>query len=365
LHIFPGKANNARIGQELTLAMAFKLVNTASRSRYPGQPGRIKKKVSIQIFSRVCILLLLLTHFEIPELKIPSEIEGSISYKSIPCPEIIMDATKESSHAIPHAKEMRNASLCRSLAHQHKFFSVRDSVLSWVKSHKEERYLLRGTGKGGRLFAFKLNKDYAFRHIFKSGGTTIQEQTRAGHVPQWSVGNRSLMTLVRDPIDHFLSGWAECGYRCFDEMMNLTTSDAYDDRVTAWLQYVQSPKSKPCLKRVMLHSMPQANYLWEGDSKFEWDGKLDLVGDLDELPGLLELIDVHYNESLKKGNVAKGNEIKNRYFPRNKNILSNSTLKSICSYVALDYYLFSFEPPLACRKELLMANVADTNIIVQ
>ena len=333
--------------------MSIRIVNTAIKCREPQKKYRIQNA-----FLYGCIFLLLLTHFEIiPELKIPSEIEGSVSYTSIPCPEIIMDATKASSHAIPHAKEMKNASLCRSLAHQHKFFSVRDSVLSWVKSHEEQRYLLRGTGKGGRLFAFKLNKDYAFRHIFKSGGTTIQEQTRAGHaghVPQWSVGNRSLMTVVRDPIDHFLSGWAECGYRCFDEMMNLTTSDAYDDRVTAWLQYVQSPKRIRCLNTVMPHSMPQANYLWEGDRKFEWDEKLDLVGDLDELPGLLELIDVHYNESLKKGNAAKDNEIKNRYFPRNKSILSNSTLKSICSYVALDYYLFSFEPPPACRQVLLM-----------
>ena len=43
--------------------------------------------------------------------------------------------------------------------------------------------------------------------------------------------------------DHyFLIGWALCGYRCFDEMMNPTTSDVYDDRVKTWLQYVLLPK---------------------------------------------------------------------------------------------------------------------------
>jgi len=347
--------------------MATKFVNAAGRRRKRSQLERIEsKKVRNRIaFLCICILLFLCWCLEVvPELKIPSGFEGSFSFKSITCPEVRMYTTKESSHTIPHAGEMRNASLCRSLAHQYKFFLVRDTVLSWVKSNKAQRYLLRSTGKGGHLFAFIINKDYAFRHIFKSGGTTISEQTHHGHIPQWGVGNRSLMTLVRDPIDHFLSGWAECGYRCFNEMMNLTISDAYDDKIKAWLQYVQSPKRKPCLKRCMPHSLPQANYLWKSDSKFEWDGKLDLVGDLDELPEFLELVNLHYKESVKNGKVAKDNEIKNRYFPRNKSILSNSTLQSICSFVALDYYLFSFEPPLACHKEI-MANSVDMNITIQ
>ena len=102
----------------------------------------------------------------------------------------------------------------------------------------------------------------------------------------------------------------------------------------------------------------------ENDRTFEWDAKLDLVGDLDEMSGLLELIGFHYDESLTKAREAKDNEVKNRSFPPKKSMLSNSTLDDICSYVALDYYLFSFEPPVACR-EKLMTNIADMNVIIQ
>lgn len=275
----------------------------------------------------------------------------------------------EAKDAIPHAKALQDAYLCRSLAHQRKFFSVRDSVLSWIENHEEQKHLLKGSGKQGRMFAFIINKEYAFRHILKSGGTTVQHQTRKGqhgHVPQWQVGNRSLLATVRDPVDHFLSGWAECGYRNFDSMMNLTKSKKYDDRVKAWLDHIHKRKGNgrkgsQHLKMCEPHSMPQANYLWQSDNKFEWDTKLVIVGHLTEISGLLKIVGFHYNASISIGNDAKENEIKMQYFPRDKSLLSNSTIQEICRYVALDYYLFDFDPPLPCREEL-MANIAEMNI---
>ncbi|KAL7450868.1 hypothetical protein ACHAWC_002721 [Mediolabrus comicus] len=282
-----------------------------------------------------------------PLSKVPSE--KKIPYSTCSDSD---NGSNNNSIPIPHVEELRDAHLCRSLGHQRKFFSVRDSVLSWIKTHKEQRHLLRGTGKGGRLFAFIVNKDYAFRHIFKSGGTTIQKQTHkgvSGHVPQWKVGNRHLFAT---------SGWAECGKRNFDDMMNLSSSsDGYDERVQAWLKYVRAPSSSSRgLKRCIPHSLPQANFLY--DTNFQWDEKLDLVGDLKEISGLLELIGFRYNASIASGNVARDNEIKTRHFPRNKSLLSNTTIQDICSYVALDYYLFDFDPPIPCR-EALTANMAD------
>jgi hypothetical protein len=112
------------------------------------------------------------------------------------------------------------------------------------------------------------------------------------------------------------------------------------------------------LKRCIPHSFPQANYLWKSDTNFQWDEKLDLLGDLKEISGLLELIGFRYNASIASGNVARDNEIKTRHFPRKKSLLSNTTIQDICSYVALDYYLFDFDPPIPCR-ETLTANMAD------
>jgi len=282
----------------------------------------------------------------------------------------IANATIEMDRMIPLAKELQDAELCHSLRHQQKFFTVRDPVLTWIKSRPKQEHLLRGTGKRGFLFAFIINKNYAFRHIFKSGGTTVLLQTKRSHTIQRKVENRRLMTTVRDPIDHFLSGWAECGKRNFKAMMNLTTSDEYDDQIQAWLQYIQGLGnfSKTELKSKNLrtcspHSYPQANYLWERDNKFQWDAKLDLVGDLKELTGLLELVGFPYNASIPNGRVAQDSKIKMKYFPKNKSLLTNRTMQDICRYVALDFYLFDFDLPIPCRKEL-MANVVEMNISV-
>lgn len=150
-------------------------------------------------------------------------------------------------------------------------------------------------------------------------------------------------------------------------MMNLTTSDAYDDRVQAWLQYLKTDASEQFRKggkammHCRLHSFPQASFLWQSDGEF--NTKMEIVGDLGEMPALLEVVGFHYNASIRKGRVGSKNEIKRQHFPRNKSLLSARTITDICRYVALDYYLFDFDPPATCREEL-MANIADMNITV-
>ena len=82
------------------------------------------------------------------------------------------------------------------------------------------------------------------------------------------------------------------------------------------------------------------------------------------MPGLFDIIGLQYNESTKRSNIASENEIKSQYFPRNASLLSRRTIQDICRYIALDYYLFDFDPPAPCRDEL-MANIADMNITVR
>ena len=60
------------------------------------------------------------------------------------------------------------------------------------------------------------------------------------------------------------------------------------------------------------------------------------------------------------GNEAAENDVKTRHFPRAPELLSDDTVRDICRYLALDYYLFDFRPPVPCR-EILMANIADMN----
>ncbi len=266
-------------------------------------------------------------------------------------------------HTIPHVQDLQDSNLCRSSRHQHKFFSTRAAVLSWIKTHKEQRHLLYGSVHYYKYFAFVLNEDYAFRHIFKSGGSTIEAQTGEIQVHQSKVGKRHLITTVRDPIDHFLSGWAECGHQQLSAMRRLINLDApYDDRIQAWLQFLKEESQKK-MNRMMScgdHSHPQANFLFRSETEFDWDPKYAIIGDLDEMPGLLGMIGFPYNASITIGNMASENEIKNQYFPRDASLLSTRTIQDICRYVALDYYLFDFDPPSQCREEL-MRNIADMN----
>ena len=180
------------------------------------------------------------------------------------------------------------------------------------------------------------------------------------HSSQWMIGDRKLLATVRDPLDHFLSGWAECGSRpqvnraCLHQCPNVFTSSIpYDKKIQNWLSFIQKC-SGPGACECRVHSMPQANFLFANDDEYEIDPKLDIVGDLKELPGLLELVGFSYNTSMSIGRNSTENRIKEVDFPNDKSSLSKSTIQNICKYLELDYLLFDFEPPAACRDQIIL-----------
>ena len=65
-----------------------------------------------------------------------------------------------------------------------------------------------------------MNEKFVYRHVWKSGGSTIGTYKRVGQKyltdPLVSDSNKVWMTFVRDPISHFLSGWSECGLRSIE-----------------------------------------------------------------------------------------------------------------------------------------------------
>jgi hypothetical protein len=78
------------------------------------------------------------------------------------------------------------------------------------------------------------------------------------------------------------------------------------------------------------------------------------VGDLQELPDLLELAGVQYNRSIAIGKNALLSTHKQNYFPRKAHLIANDTMRSVCEFLSLDYFLFDFELPEPCRtKDLL------------
>jgi hypothetical protein len=258
--------------------------------------------------------------------------------------------TDEYTGEIPYLKEMKEENLPLSLRQQQKFYANKDLI-----SQHYSKHLMYATAQWkwwNRWHALILNDDFAFRHIFKNGGTTLEIQTGSTHVERKAIGSRRMVATVRDPIDHFVSGWQECGER-FPEYMEWNNSDdkAYDGRIQKWLERTKSMafKEAPCLGRCAcaMHSFPQGNFLVT--KKGTVDPKVVLVGDLREMPGLLRLTGFDYNHSIGTGRNASATAFKAKHFPRKKHLISNETMRDICDFVSLDYFLFDFKLPEACR----------------
>ena len=183
----------------------------------------------------------------------------------------------------------------------------------------------------------------------------MQTRKHQGRLKDPHIRDLRWMTLVRDPINHFLSGWSECGAR---EEEEYSPSKSVDERVYNYLQNKIIPmadilRGEPgdaYCGECALHSMPQANFLmgWR-----ELTGlvspQLEFVGAMKELEGVLGMLGFEYDPTRKKGRVyADDNDLKEK-FPRDISLLSDKTLRAICDFVAVDYFLWDYEPPEACR----------------
>jgi hypothetical protein len=201
------------------------------------------------------------------------------------------------------------------------------------------------------------NRDWAYIHIWKSGGTTIEKQTgraQTGMRDPTIQRRERWMTLVRDPFDHFLSGWAECGMRfslgrpwhnMMYEFDGRIREHMNETRTTA--RNLRSLDSLPPSLRCTSHSFPQANFLLH-KGRGHVDDRLQVIGDLREMVHVLQLVGFAYNATIGTARRAEHNECKRKFFPVQKDLLSNETIKEICNFVAIDYYLFDFPPPPAC-----------------
>jgi hypothetical protein len=204
--------------------------------------------------------------------------------------------------------------------------------------------------QGHKYGSHQMTDKFAFLHIYKCGGTTVRLQTNRGEARLTKMKDREFVTVVRDPVDHFLSGWAECGLRnAKANGMQIPELEgiSYDARVRDFLTTVQKAATKPKKFSCAAHSFPQANFIVHRDG--EVLDNLKVIGDLHEVAGVLELVGFPYDHSKKIGRDASAEMIKTKYYPSRKDLISKATMLEICQFVAIDYFLFDFEPPEACR----------------
>lgn len=249
--------------------------------------------------------------------------------------------------------------------------SIRQQISFQGKRHELSRifpFPRRRSVNAADWAANVVNEQYVFLHIYKNGGTTVAAQTRHGHVPLRKVvksGNYRWFAVVRDPLEHFLSGWSECGHRQrkgrrkkaglppdgpmdWNETIRAPSLLLdYDTRIAQWLDEVET-KSKSAWTCAM-HGFPQVNYML---TKFTGEifSQLEFIGDLQELPAILEvMVGFPYNATIATGRNASSDAFLRHYYPRRIDWLGNTTLRRLCDFLAIDYYLLDYPLPDACR----------------
>jgi len=309
------------------------VVNTHPRVK---NKSLVRFRASAFLFVSTCALLLMMLSINHP---------GSVS-KRAPLPMTLTDT---------YSDLMMKKEIQRSFRHQQKFLANKSTFTSVFP--REARY----TMDLGEFAAIDVTDKFAYLHIWKSGGSTVLIQTDY-YEPQKSllhpaVKDKDFFTFVRDPIDHFLSGWAEAAVRQFEtdknqnESLELQVLDkaSYDKTIKAFVKEMNS-LTYGVSKIEMIdqsHAFPQANFMV--DDNGEIDPRIKVVGDMHEMLKVLEVIGFNdTNKHEEKGRDASMDEMKQKYFPARKDWLSDETLIEICDFVAVDYYLFDFVSPEAC-----------------
>mmetsp|Transcript_21846 Transcript_21846/g.26760 ORF Transcript_21846/g.26760 Transcript_21846/m.26760 type:complete len:222 (+) Transcript_21846:359-1024(+) len=202
-------------------------------------------------------------------------------------------------------------------------------------------------------------KRYCNRLSKSGGGTTItlMSDEIQERLTDPNVQDKDFVTFVRDPIDHFLSGWSEAEFRMYEfrnekiaYSTELFTQDKtlYDLRIKSFLNKLKdfAQQDIKTSLNALTHALPQANFML--DLNGEIDHRVKVIGDITEMAEVLEMIGFTDFDPNKKGRDATKNFVKQKYFPVHKEMLSNETLKEICEFVAVDYYLFDFKIPEVC-----------------
>ena len=252
---------------------------------------------------------------------------------------------------------MKERNLTRSIGHMTKLFQ--NKGIFETLNAAQYRFRPKTASAGG----LQLTEHWAYIHIWKSGGSTMTRQKtwedkKTGNFDklQSRPGNK-LITFIREPIDHFLSGWSECMTRWRSNIKKAEEIFPFIQGMTNYSRgihnYLNSTKQFATLPQnednfaCCVHSFPQVNYLLNKRRRVI-PSNLKFLGDIKEMEGLLGLIDFPYDNS-KIGRNASTNVLKTKYFKSQKHMLRNDTLRAICEFVALDYYLLDYDLPDACR----------------
>lgn len=214
-----------------------------------------------------------------------------------------------------------------------------------------------------------LSDEWAFLHVWVNGDRTVikvaeDQLEETQHRKDFTeVRNRKWMALVQDPIQHFLEGWALTELKLVQEFQDRDHGDlasrivasweasdmSYDDRVSEFLDRVKkySTKAATATLSPMMHALPQTNFLLDDVGQIH--PNIEMIGDVSEWKAMMELAGFQKNADLT--HLDQTPTLQSKYFPSEVNRLSRDTIIKLCDFLAMDYYLLSYDAPTACLKK--------------
>lgn len=265
---------------------------------------------------------------------------GSTAYQS-KFPEVVGDVIFDKMSALEAT---------RSMDHYRKFISRKAQIPEIFDAASRYQPVVK------KFAAIKVSANYSFLHIWKCGGTTVEELTLEQQQPlrNEEIQQRKWLALLRDPIERFLSAWAECGVRLYEGEINFKGEERYsaltwlegdyDFRVRAFLREVKD--YLPPLRSCHTHAFPQANFMLNSTGHI--DDHVRLVGDLSEMREIMQIAGLRMGRGDLVGRDATEDLVKKYYFESKPQLLSDGTLLELCEFYAIDYFLFDFNPPAIC-----------------
>ncbi len=218
----------------------------------------------------------------------------------------------------------------------------------------------------GEYGAAIVSDNFAFLHIWANADGTamkaiegyLKEVQRRKDSSEINV--RKWIVLVQDPLQHFLEGWALAEMKILEEVKERghddlaskviasweTPDKTYDDRVSEFLDRVIKYSTSAATAAIspLMHALPQTNFMLDGVGKIH--SNIVVVGDVSDWESMLEA--VGYPGDISRVEVEPASTIKSKYFPSLPNRLSRVTLLRLCDFLALDYYLLSYDAPSSC-----------------
>jgi len=147
-------------------------------------------------------------------------------------------------------------------------------------------------------------------------------------------------TFVRDPIQHFISGFIECSSRQDPVGFKFRPTAK---SLSSWLGHTRSRNGHGCCQ----HSMPQARFFLNGSSTSQL---LDKVGFIGDMAGMQDFFVAQGLQWIPNQTALRHYPSKDAYWSlTSPNSLKPNLLFRICKYVKIDYCLFDFEPPAICK----------------